>query len=143
MLFVLDCSVGISWCLQDEDNTYANVIYNILSEENPAVVPAFFWLEISNVLWVAERRNRNTREQTEAAIAMFKALPIIVDSKSVSETIDATLSLARQYNLAAYDAVYLELAVRFGLLLATIDQRLANAAQNLGILLEDPNIEDL
>lgn len=42
MLFVLDCSVAISWCLHDEDNAYANAIYNIISKENQAIVPAFF-----------------------------------------------------------------------------------------------------
>ncbi|RUR83041.1 type II toxin-antitoxin system VapC family toxin [Chlorogloeopsis fritschii PCC 9212] len=141
MFFVLDCSVGISWCLQDEDNTYANAVYNILSGENQAIVPAFFGLEISNVLWVAERKKRNTREQSDAAIAMPQALPINVDAIAVTETITATLNLARQYNLAVYDAAYLELAIRAGILLATIDDRLAHAAQNLGILLEDPDLE--
>ena len=94
------------------------------------------------MLWVAERRSRNTREQTDTAIAMLQSLPIIVDSKPVTETIDATLNLARQYNLAVYDAAYLELTIREGLLLATIDDRLASAAQNLGIVLEDPNVEE-
>jgi predicted nucleic acid-binding protein len=143
MLFVLDCSVAISWCLHDEDNAYANAIYNIISKENQAIVPAFFWLEISNVLWVAEKRNRNTREQTDSAIAMLQALPIIVDSMAVTETITTTLNLAREYNLAAYDAAYLELAIREELLLVTVDERLANAARHLGILQEDPNVEEL
>ncbi len=143
MIFVLDCSVAISWCLQDEDNAYANAILNIISGVNQSIVPAFFWLEISNVMWVAERRNRNTREQNDTAITILQNLPIIVDSKSVTETITTTLNLARQYNLAVYDAAYLELAIREGLLLATIDEKLANTAKNLAILLEDPSIEEL
>lgn len=143
MIFVLDCSVAISWCLQDEDNAYANAILNIVSGANQAIVPAFFWLEISNVMWVAERRNRNTREQNDTAITILQDLPIIVDSISVTETITSTLNLARQYNLAVYDAAYLELAIREGLLLATIDERLVNTAKSLGIFLEDPNVEEL
>jgi predicted nucleic acid-binding protein len=141
MIFVLDCSVAISWCLQDEDNTYANAILNIVSGTNQVIVPAFFWLEISNVMWVAERRNRNTREQNDTTITILQNLPIIVDSKSVTETINTTLNLARQYNLAVYDAAYLELAIREKLLLATIDERLANTAKNVGIFLEDPNVD--
>lgn len=143
MLFVLDCSVAISWCLEDENSNYANAVLKTISEEYQALVPAFFWSEITNVMWVAEQRSRNTREQTNSAIAMLQALPIIIDSKPVNETITATLNLARQYNLAAYDAAYLELAVREGLILATIDEKLANAARNLSILLEDPNIKKL
>lgn len=65
MLFVLDCSVAINWCLSDEDNSYANAVYNILVAGNQAIVPTFFWLEVSNVLYVAEKRNRNTREQSD------------------------------------------------------------------------------
>ncbi|WP_228051887.1 type II toxin-antitoxin system VapC family toxin [Sphaerospermopsis aphanizomenoides] len=67
-------------------------------------------------------------------------MPIIIDLIPVNETIIATLDLARQYNLAAYDAAYLELAMREKLLLATTDNRLANAAKNLNLLLEDPNV---
>ncbi|GCL35290.1 hypothetical protein SR1949_03820 [Sphaerospermopsis reniformis] len=140
MLFVLDCSVAISWCLSDEDNSYANSVYNILVTGNQAIVPTFFWLEISNVLYVAEKRNRNTREQSDTALKLLQKLPIIIDLIPVNETIIATLDLARQYNLAAYDAAYLELAMREKLLLATTDNRLANAAKNLNLLLEDPNV---
>jgi len=107
MRFILDCSVAISWCLSDEDNDYANAIYTILSAGHQTLVPAFFWLEISNVLWVAERRNCNTIEETEIAIKLLQHLPITVDTKSVSETIGAILNLARKYNLATYDAAYL------------------------------------
>ena len=143
MIFILDCSVAISWCLADENNDYANAIYTIFSGGHQALVPTFFWLEISNVLWVAERRNRNTREETETAIKLLQQLPIIVDIKPVSETITATLNLARQYNIATYDAAYLELAIREGFLLATVDDKLAQAAQNQDIFLENPNIESL
>lgn len=92
-------------------------------------------------MWVAERRSRNTKEQTKIAMAMLQALPIIIDSKPINETMTATLDFARQYNLSAYDSAYLELAVWKGLLLATIDGKLANAARNLSILLENPNID--
>lgn len=141
MLFILDCSVAISWCLSDEDNSYANSVYNILVAGNQAIVPTFFWLEISNVLYVAEKRNRNTKKQSDTALKLLQKLPIIIDSIPVNETIIATLDLARQYNLAAYDAAYLELAMREKLLLATTDDKLANAAKNINLLLEDPNVE--
>ena len=139
MLFVLDCSVAINWCLEDENNIYAEAIYEIIIRQNQALVPTFFWLEISNVLWVAERRNRNTREKTDQVIKLLQSLPILIDAKPITESINDTLNLAREYNLAAYDAAYLELAIREGLLLATTDEKLAKAAKQLGIFIENPN----
>ena len=139
MLFFLDCSVAINWCLEDENNIYAEAIYEIILRQNQALVPAFFWLEISNVLWVAERRNRNTRQKTDQVIKLLQSLPILVDAKPIMESINDTLNLAREYNLAAYDAAYLELAIREGLLLATTDEKLANAAKQLGIFIKDPS----
>ena len=122
MRFVLDCSVAISWCLPDESNAYADAVLILLSADTEAVVPSIWWLEIVNVLLVAERRRRTTEVQTAEALAV--------------------LALAREYNLAAYDAAYLELARREGLLLATIDNRLSAAARDCGVFLEEPTIED-
>jgi len=141
MTFILDCCVAISRCLSDEDNSYANGIYTMLLGEQGALVPAFFWLEISNVLCVAERRNRNSREETETAMTLLQSLPLTVDTTPVIKTVTSTLNLARQYNLATYDAAYLELALREKFLLATVDKKLAKVAQNQVIFLENPNID--
>lgn len=141
MRFVLDCSVAISWCMTDENDTYANAIWNLMSE-NEAIVPTIWWLEIVNVLIVAERRQRITETQTAQELSMLQSLPIVVDTNADQQSTTATLALARQYNLAAYDAAYLELSIREGLLLATIDGRLVEAARRCGVFLEVPNVED-
>jgi predicted nucleic acid-binding protein len=135
MRFVLDCSVAISWCLQDEDSIYANAVLTLLSSQNQAVIPNIWWLEIVNVLLVAERRQRSTSVQSDQAIRMLQSLPILIDTASMQETLDSTLKFGRDHNLAAYDAAYLELAVREQLLLATLDQKLVTVAQRLGIFL--------
>ena len=140
MPFVLDYSVAISWCMADEDNPYANAIWAFISE-NEAVIPGVFWLEIVNVLLVAERRGRITQANTTETLARLRALRIVVDTNISQPSLDATLELSRQYNLAAYDAAYLELAIRENLLLATIDNRLAEAARKCNVLLENPTIE--
>jgi predicted nucleic acid-binding protein len=139
MRFVLDCSVAISWCLQDEDSAYANAVLTLLSSQNQAVIPSIGWLEIINVLLVAERRSRSTSTQTNQAVRMLQSLPILTDTASTQTTVGSIVTLGRDYNLAAYDAAYLELAIREQLLLATLDQRLAIVAESLGILLGDPN----
>ncbi|NJR61129.1 MAG: type II toxin-antitoxin system VapC family toxin [Cyanobacteria bacterium CRU_2_1] len=137
-MFVLDCSVAISWCIQDEHNIYADAVFTLLSGGNQAIIPGIWWLEIINVLLVAERRQRSTWVQTTEALTILRSLPIAIDDAPFSHTIDSVINLGREHNIAAYDAAYLELALRQELLLATIDHRLAKVAQNLGCLLEDP-----
>jgi predicted nucleic acid-binding protein len=132
MQFVLDCSVAISWCLVDENNDYANAILAMMPDAE-AFVPGIWSLEIANVLLVAERRNRMTHEQSEIAIALLQSLLIQVDIATATNALDATLTLGRQEGLAAYDAAYLELALRLGLPLATIDTRLREAAIRCGV----------
>lgn len=137
MRFVLDCSVAISWCMPDETNNEAEVILNLLSRDSEAVVPSIWWLEIINVLLVAERRKRITRDIAAEALTKLRALRIVVDTNTSQSSLDATLELSRQYNLAAY----LELAIREKLLLASIDNRLAEAAKHYIVLLQNPTIE--
>lgn len=132
MQFVLDCSVAISWCLVDEDNDYANSILTIMPDSE-AFVPGIWSLEIANVLLVAERRSRMTQEQSEEAIALLQSLLIQVDTATDTNALGPTLIIGRQEGLAAYDAAYLELALRLGLPLATIDTRLAEAASRCGV----------
>jgi predicted nucleic acid-binding protein len=138
MQFVLDCSVAISWCLVDENNDYANSILAMMVDSE-AFVPGIWSLEIANTLVVAERRNRMTKEQSkeqsEEAINLLRSLLIKVDMATEINALDSTLNLARQEGLAAYDAAYLELALRLKLPLATLDNRLAEAAIRCGVTL--------
>jgi predicted nucleic acid-binding protein len=132
MQFVLDCSVAISWCLVDENDDYANAILAMMPDSE-AFVPGIWSLEIANTVVVAERRNRMTKKQSEQAIALLQSLLIQVDLFTDAKALDATLKLARQEGLAAYDAAYLELALRLQLPLATLDTRLAEAATRCGV----------
>ncbi|MTJ11047.1 type II toxin-antitoxin system VapC family toxin [Anabaena sp. UHCC 0187] len=134
MQFVLDCSVAISWCLVDENNDYANSILTMMVDSE-AFVPGIWSLEIANTLIVAERRNRMTKEQSQEAINLLQSLLIQVDMATDTNALDATLKLAREEGLAAYDAAYLELALRLQLPLATLDNRLAEAAIRCGVSL--------
>jgi predicted nucleic acid-binding protein len=76
-----------------------------------------------------------TSEQSEMAIALLQSLLIQVDEATDSNALSSTLVLGRQEGLAAYDAAYLELAVRLELPIATIDNRLADAATRCGVAL--------
>lgn len=132
MQFVLDCSVTISWCLVDENDDYANAILAMMPESE-AFVPEIWSLEVANTLLVAERRDRISRSQSAQAIALLQSLLIQVDEATHTNALSSTLVLGRQEGLAAYDAAYLELALRLGLPLATLDTRLAEAATRCGV----------
>ena len=101
--------------------------------DSEAFVPGIWSVEIANVLLVAERRNRMTQEQSEEAIALLQSLLIQVDATTDANALGTTLVLGRQEGLAAYDAAYLELALRLGLPLATNDTRLMEAASRCGV----------
>lgn len=143
MHFVLDCSVAISWCFSDESSSYADAVLVLLTEDAEVVVPGIFWLEIVNVLLVAERRKRITAQQITDALTLLRSLPILVSSDVSPQSTDTLLTIARENNLAAYDAAYLEIAIRENLLLATIDNRLITAAKKYNVFLEDPIVEDM
>lgn len=132
--FVLDCSVALSWCLEDESSSYAEQILDALREAE-AVVPSIWALEVTNVFLVAERRSRITLAQTAKALKLLKSLPICIDNHPPFGVMESTLSIARIESLSAYDASYLELATREELALATLDKRLAQAARDYGIAL--------
>ena len=134
MQFVLDCSIAISWCLVDENNNYANAILAMMPDSE-AYVPEIWSLEIANTLLVAERRQRMTQEQSQLAISLLQSLLIHVDEATDSKALSSTLLLGRQEGLAAYDAAYLELAIRLKLPIATLDTRLAESATHCGVSL--------
>ncbi len=132
--FVLDCSVAISWCLVDENDNYANEVLKLMSNAK-AFVPGIWSLEIANTVLVAERRNRLTKNQSDLAIILLQSLNISVDNLTAKQALNTTLKLGRKYGLASYDAAYLELAIRLGLPLATLDIKLSQAAQSCGVIL--------
>lgn len=132
--FVLDCSVAISWCFEDESDPYAERVLDSLLETS-AIVPQLWTLEVTNVLLVGERRSRQTFAQTERAVALLESLPIVIDDQTVIRAMGHILSLGRMQSLSTYDASYLELAIREGLPLATLDRKLAQAANNCGVSL--------
>lgn len=138
MQFVLDCSVAISWCMPDEESAAANAVRLLLQAQNQAIVPAIFWTELANVLLVAERRGRLSRDNAQEILQLMQQLPIAIDPTQTKDTAESVFQLGRQHGLAAYDAAYLELAIRQELLLATLDVKLEAAARDCNVLLEIP-----
>jgi predicted nucleic acid-binding protein len=135
--FVLDCSVVFAWYFADEADPYADAVAAELTRAT-AIVPALFHLEVSNTLLVGERRRRSTGAQAAAFLTRLAGLPIVVDDQTVSRAWTDTMSLARAHGLSAYDAAYLELAVRESAPLATLDDKLRAAGKALDMPLFKP-----
>lgn len=129
---VLDCSVTMAWCFDTEANTYADRVQERLHEAE-AVVPTIWSLEVANVLLVGERRGRITPAETTDFVRLLQSYPLMVDQQTSEHVWDTTLKLARDHRLSSYDAAYLELALRHGLALATLDEALRRAAEQLKI----------
>jgi predicted nucleic acid-binding protein len=129
---VLDSSIADAWCLPDEKDAYSQSILDALADTH-ADVPYLWHLEVTNTLIVCERRKRSTQADTVKWMSILAALPIVVDDETKAHAFGDTASLARSQNLSAYDAAYLELAMRRSLPLATLDDKLKVAAQAVGV----------
>ena len=133
--FILDASIAISWCFPGdptEDTPYSRHILKELAS-NDALVPEIWAFKIANAVFVSHnKRKRINEQQIREYLGLLKALPIRVEPQNLWVTVDLE-SLARRCDLAAYDAAYLNLALRTGLPLATADEPLRKAALAEGV----------
>lgn len=135
--FVTDCSVTMCWCFEDEANEYADAILEKLRADE-TVVPAFWSLEVTNALLSGERRKRLSEADTLRFLEVLRSLAIIADDTPLGQTQDDILALGRRHSLSSYDAAYLELAMRQGVPLATLDEKLMRAAKAAGVAIAAP-----
>jgi len=132
--FVVDCSVAMAWLFHDEATPKTAALLNRLATET-ALVPGWWFIEITNVLAMTGRRGRITPTQSDAFIADLGKLGIERDDEAPDRAFTHLLALCRTHRLTSYDAVYLDLAVRRNLPLATLDGDLRKCARKLGIRL--------
>jgi predicted nucleic acid-binding protein len=132
---VLDASVAVAWCFEDESTGFTEGVLYLLSSGSEVLTPAIWPFEVANALLVAERRKRITVAQVTALLRRMAQLPISVDPVQPSTAFNQILSVARQNNLTEYDAAYVELALREALPLATLDNKLRRAATRVGVTL--------
>ena len=125
--FVLDASVTLAWCFDDESTPAAWALLDRL-RTTPGHVPALWELEIGNILLGAERRRRITQARAALFLGILGELDIRVDPDLPGRAFRDVLPIARAQRLTTYDATYLELAMRLGLPLATKDAALVRTA---------------
>ncbi len=136
--FVLDCSVTMAWCFEDEANEETEHALALL-EEMTAIVPPIWSIEVMNALRVAERKNRIDISSADKFICFLNDLPIHLDTSFSHLFNEKILTISRKHSLSTYDAAYLEIALRSNIPMISFDKDLCVAAKKEGVkLLFDP-----
>ena len=132
MSFVLDCSVTMAWCFEDERTAATDALLARVVDAG-AIAPFLWPLEVTNVLLSAVRRKRIPPDAVNQVAQRIAVLPVVIDRDGADLVWSNTLQLAERYALTSYDACYLELAQRKALPLATLDTALRRAATAAGV----------
>lgn len=130
--FVLDCSATIPWVFASEATAETDALLDRLASGDKAWVPALWHLELANVLLGARRKGRIDQAGIEQFLSALAVYDIEVDAETMAVAWSKTLAFAEGHGLTVYDAAYLELALRRGLPLATLDDSLRRAMQQAG-----------
>ena len=131
-MFVVDASVALAWCFSDESSGAADRALGRL-EQDDALAPAIWALEVANGLRTAERRGRLDLADLAHVRELLLSLPVQIESVLLGAALGEVMDVARQLELTAYDAAYLALAARHGVALATVDERLRRACEKAGV----------
>jgi predicted nucleic acid-binding protein len=132
MTFVVDASVVLAWCFEDETHPVADATLERLERES-AIAPAHWPLEVANALRTAERAGRLTESDVGRVRTLVSALAVDIMPIEVPTALFGVLDVARQQGLTVYDAAYLDLASVRGVQIATIDDRLRAACARAGV----------
>lgn len=130
--FVLDCSATLPWIFASEATEATSRLLDQLSDGAKAWVPSLWHLELGNVLLGAQRRGRIDSAGIEKFFSSLNAYDIEVDNETMAVAWSKTFALGEKFGLTMYDACYLELALRRGLPLASLDGTLRSAMQKAG-----------
>jgi predicted nucleic acid-binding protein len=131
--FVVDASMALA-CFADETTPATTEVQDRLKVES-ALVPSHWFLEVANALAMAERRSRIQPAVADAFIKLITQMQLVEDNETTERAFVEILSLARSHRLTVYDAAYLDLSLRHGLPLASLDEDLRAAASQLGVQL--------
>jgi predicted nucleic acid-binding protein len=132
---VIDTSITAAWCFHDEATDASRALHRSLPDRQ-VVVPVLWHGECANLLLTAERRNRVSAERCAELLELLGSLPIETDDET-ERIRGPVFRLARAHRLTIYDAIYLELASRRGIALATRDKALRRAAVAIDVTLLD------
>lgn len=132
MSLVLDSSIALTWIYADEGDEHTDGVLQLVTRSE-AWVPAIWRLEVANSLQQGIKRDRIDRDDRDRGLEDLSTLRIHIDPYTSAHAWSRTLELSSRFSLTVYDAAYLELALRRGLPLATLDRELRAAASAAGV----------
>jgi predicted nucleic acid-binding protein len=135
LTLILDASMALAWLLEREDPSEAALAGRALDVVRAAgaMVPALWYAEVANALLLAERQRVVTAQASASYLFSLSFWEIVQDPVPPALSQAQAIQLGRLYNLSAYDATYLELAMRHAAVLATFDRKLTAAARSAGV----------
>jgi predicted nucleic acid-binding protein len=133
MVYCIDNSFSASFIFPDEQDAKVVAFFRNLNPEDTLIVPHIWWYELANVLRTGVKRNRLTAAEANEALENLLVYNFTTDSARGGPYAKRVLSLALANDLSAYDAAYLELALRRGAILGTLDDGLIRAAASTGV----------
>lgn len=131
--FVADASVAMAWVVESQSSQATD---NLLAEAEAGAsvhVPVLWMFEVANALLILKRRRRIDQQGYDQARLDLTGLRPLLDEQGPQLALSSTSKLAERYKLSAYDAVYLELAIRRDVPLASRDTALNEAAKSAGV----------
>ena len=131
--FVLDSSVALAWALPRQQTARTKALL-AQTTDHGALTTALWPIEVANVLMIYERRGQMTTAERTSAVGFYTNLPIEIDDQTTVRAWSTAFDLSLAHKLTVYDAGYLELSLRSGLPLASLDEPLCRAAASLGVL---------
>lgn len=129
---MLDASMAMAWHFKDEE-TGGTAAVEHMTLDHAVVVPRHWFAEVANAMLIGERKGRTTVPDCARFIDRIADLMLVIDDLGGLDLASRLLPLARAHGLTVYDALYLELAERRGLPLASLDDDLCAAAFRIGV----------
>ena len=131
--FVLDASIAFAWVYPGQATPESETLLKLVMSGTVAVVPPLWYLEVSKGLLVGQRRKLISPAQRREALDGLSTLALVADEADPRSAFGRTTTLAEQHALSVYDAAYLEVALRRGLPLGSLDQALLAVARQCGV----------
>lgn len=129
---VIDASLAGAWCFPGEETDYTNGVLRIVGGTLDPIAPALWAYEIRNTVLMGLKRGRITQAGAQEFLALLNDLNVQLSDPA---SYDAVFRLAAAHGLTVYDAAYLDLALREGVPLASLDEALRKAAASNGVTL--------
>lgn len=131
-MIVIDASAALSLVFPDEVETRPAGLSRLLEQEQ-TFAPAIWPLEVANAIASAVKKQRISKQDILPILSSFEAMSVQIETANIATVFANVLPLAEKHGLSVYDAAYLDLAIRTGARIATLDRRLATAARAEGV----------